>query len=342
MRQIAQPLKLGEMHERHFIFKPDWPQHLVRETAKQGGVVTVAALREAMDQPKPKGLPMAVQNLLIMVFAEHAQYAFSLHGGPFNDVTLKEIRDELALIKQELAEPQQWKTALDNSGALFGLTVNNLRTANNQNELQKQVKESVSFHLENCRSLTKDLTGRLNSLCIALANNRLMNANLAVELLEALQGKEGPPLVKALAEIKPVTSLQALAKSITSASRVSNAIADNNWALLESVWSANGSEGARIKTSVTDALAADELVANLAAALRQAQADATAIITRDKPPPPRKPDPTPPKGKKVIRHAEKKGLSAGEAKGVLAEIQAELQDGVTLDISYTIVGEEAG
>lgn len=53
-----------------------------------------------MDQPKPKGLPIAVQNLLIMVFAEHGQYAYFLYGGAYNDVTLKDIRDELTLIKQ--------------------------------------------------------------------------------------------------------------------------------------------------------------------------------------------------------------------------------------------------
>ena len=59
MRQIAQPLRLGEMHERHFIFKEEWPQHLSRELARDssgtGGDVTVLALRQAMDQPNPRG-----------------------------------------------------------------------------------------------------------------------------------------------------------------------------------------------------------------------------------------------------------------------------------------------
>ncbi|MCG7935437.1 MAG: phage resistance protein [Candidatus Thiodiazotropha taylori] len=343
MRQIAQPLKLGEMHERHFIFKPDWPQHLAREIAREGGGgdVTVAALRKAMDQPKPKGLPTAVQNLLIMVFAEHGQYAFNLHGGPFNDVTLKEIRDELVLIKQELAEPAEWQAALDNSGALFGLTVNILRTANNQNELQKQVKEAISNHLENCRTLVSDITGQLNALNLSLDNNRLNNAKLAVDLLGELQGREGPSLVRALAAIKPITTLQALAKSIISSSRVSNAIADNNWALLESVWRGNGTEGASIQKSVADALAADEMVINLAAALKQAQADATTIITREKTPP-QEPEQEPPKGKKVIRRGNQKGLNAVETKRLLAKIDSELQEGVSVDISYTIIGEDAG
>jgi hypothetical protein len=90
MRRIAQPLGLGAMHERHFLFKPDWPQHLSRELAKEAGQgaaehgdgISVARLRQAIDQPRPRGLPLPLQNLLIMVFAEHGQYAFTLHGGP--------------------------------------------------------------------------------------------------------------------------------------------------------------------------------------------------------------------------------------------------------------------
>lgn len=341
MRQIAQPLKLGEMHERHFIFKSDWPQHLAREVAKQGGDITAAVLREAMDQPKPKGLLKEVQNLLIMVFAEHGQYGYFLYGGAYNDVALKDIRDELTLIKQELAEPAQWKQACDNAGILFGLTPNPLRTANNQHDLQKKVTESVVHYLEDCKTLEADLTNQYRTLNLSLDNNRLKNAKLAVEVLENLKSQQGAALVKSLSEIKPITTLQALAKSINSAVRVSHALADNNWKLLETVWSNGSIEVQKIKKAVEDAVATDELVINLAAALKQAQTDATAIITREKPVSgPEPTPPLPPRGKKVVKSDVRKGLAINEAKVLLNEIQEQLQDGVTVDISYTIMGEE--
>ncbi|MCP4944408.1 MAG: phage resistance protein, partial [Planctomycetaceae bacterium] len=339
MRQIAQPLKLGEMHERHFIFKQDWPQHLAREVAKAGGDVTVKALRQAMDRPNPKGLPAAVQNLLIMVFAEHGQFAFTFHGGPFNDVTLKDIRDDLVLIKQELADPHQWQAALDSAGTLFGLTVNTLRTANNQNDLQKQVLAAVANYLQPCQTLMTDLTEQLNALQIGLDCNRFRNVELAINLLEALEGKEGVALVDILADIKPATSLQALARSIVSANRVSNAIADNNWELLENVWSGADRDAENIKKGVADSLAADELVTSLATALKQAQSDATAIITRRAPPPQSEPDPVT-KGRRVLKRDSRQGLSASEAKNLFSEIQSSLGDGMTVDISYSILGED--
>ena len=105
------------------------------------------------------------------------------------------------------------------------------------------------------------------------------------------------------------------------------------------MWGGSDSEAVKIKKSVADALAADELVISLAAALKQAQSDATAIITRRAPPPPPQPDPVP-KGRKVLKRGSQQGLSVGEAKTLMSEIQSELREGMTVDISYSIVGED--
>jgi hypothetical protein len=225
---------------------------------------------------------------------------------------------------------------------VLGHTINPLLTANNQNALQKEVQAEVNARLEDCRSLVADLTQQLDALGLAATGNRLANARLAVQWLEDLQSREGPALVEALAELEPVTSLQALGRSIIAATRVSHALADNNWDLLRAVW--DEGEGTRIKRAVADALAADELVTSLADALKQAQADATRLIQR--PPavvPPIDPPPTPPvrpKGKRVLKQDDRQGLAVDEARRVLKEIEPLLSDGVTLDISYRILGEK--
>ena len=344
MREIAQPLDLGTMYERHFVFKRDWCQHLSREVAKQGGDITVSRLREALDQPQPRGLQTAVQNLLIMIFAEEGQYAFTRHGGPYDGVTLKDTPDDLVLIKQALAEPGIWKQAVDNAGALFGITLSSpLRTASNQNALQGQVRAAVAEHKEACRTLKAVLNAQLQSLGMSTDGNRMRNAELAVDLLSALTDKEGPALVEELAKVEPITNMPALAKSIASASRVANAIEDNNWTLLTKVWGRPDGVGQSIKRRVHEALEADELVTNLAEALKQAQREATQLIDPTPPPQPPEPPPEPPKpprGKKVIRQDARQGLDATQAKQVLDDIQADLAPGVTVDISYTIVGEE--
>lgn len=368
MRQIAQPLKLGEMHERHFLFKEDWPRHLGRAVAQArpssdqasgqasdqtsgqgaGGELKVAMLRAAMDEPRPRGLPTPVQNLLILVFTEHGQYAFNFRGGPFEDIGLKEIRDDLVLIKQALAEPQTWQQALEHFAAVLGHAINPLRTANHQNALQKAAHAEANARLDDCRALVADLTQQHNALGLAATGNRLANAQLAVQWLEDMQSREGPVLVEALADLKPVTSAQALGRSIISAARVSNALADNNWDLLKAVW--DSGEGRRIKQAVAEALAADELVTPLADALKQAQRDATRLIQRPPPTdPPVEPPVVPPvdpikppggsKGKRVLKEDSRQGLKVGEARRALREIASLLEGDVTLDIRYQILGD---
>ena len=342
MRAIAQPLKLGEMHERHFIFKDDWPKQLTRELARDeqaGDPVTVARLRAAMDKPNPRGLTEPVQNLLIMVFAEQGQYAFTLHGGDYSP-TLKDMPDNLVLIKQDLSEPEVWRKGLDNAAAVFGISANSLRTANHQNALQKQVREVIDGELGHCESLLAELRGRLEKLGQAAAGNRLGNAEYAVKLLRDLQQKEGAALVAALAEIEPVTSLQALGKSIKSAASVAQSIQDNNWALLERVWSSGQKVGKAIKSRVLAAFREDELVTPLAAVLKQAQRDATDSITIPPDHSPTKPEEPAqvraPAGRVVVARGEQSGLDRSKARSLFARIEEELAEGYTLDVSYTI------
>lgn len=348
MRSIAQPLKLGEMHERHFIFKPDWPNQLTRELAKsqQGNEpITVKRLRDAIDQPNPRGLPEQVQNLLIQVFAEFGQYAYSFHGGNYA-VTLKDMPDNLVLIKQDLAKPEQWKKGSEIAAEVLGVTVSPLLTANNQGELQKQVSEKVTDRLPACELLVKELTARLNVLRQPLTGNRLCNAQHGLELLRNLQGKDGAELVNALAEIKPITSNLALSKSISSAASVVQAMQDNNWPLLENIWSGNDPAGKAIRQRVCDALTADELVTSLSPALRQAQQDATKLITeRTQPPvPPVVPPESPvtPPSTRVVKQDRKTGLNRQAAKAWFAELEAEMKPGDTLEVSYTILHSDSG
>jgi hypothetical protein len=182
----------------------------------------------------------------------------------------------------------------------------------------------------------------LDALGFSKDGNRLKNAELALEVLDSLADKEGPALVEVLAKVEPITTIPALARSMAAAGRVANAIEDNNWSLLTKVWSRPDGAGGPIKKRVQDALSTDELVTSLAEALKQAQQEATQLI--DPAPTPQPPEPPtppkPPRGKKVLRQDNHRGLDASQAKQLLDEIQAELSANVTLDISYTIVGED--
>ncbi len=338
MRGIAQPLGLGEMHERHFIFKDDWPKAMARGLAqddKQGESVTVERLRGTMDIPNPRGLPEEVQNLLIMVFAEHGQYAFMFHGNEY-DVTLKDMPDNLVLIKQALAEPEVWKAGCDNAGAIFGLSPNPLRTANHQNTLVKDVHEEVRRSLPECELLVDTLKDVSSRLRLGNDIDRLKTAEYALVLLKKLYKTEGADLLELLAQAQPPTSLQAVGKSIRSARSVAQALRDNNWELLTTVWQQGGDGAKEIKQKVASTLSDDELVSDMAATLRKAQQDATRLISQQASSPTE--DRTKPgvPGRRVVKSDNRSGLTRSQLQVVLRELEAELSDDVTVDISYVI------
>ncbi|MDA1277085.1 MAG: phage resistance protein [Verrucomicrobia bacterium] len=65
LRQIANPLKLGDMTtESAFVLGHHWKNHFDRKEAEHGGPVTVTKLREWMDEPQRWGLPRDLRNAL--------------------------------------------------------------------------------------------------------------------------------------------------------------------------------------------------------------------------------------------------------------------------------------
>lgn len=349
MREVAQPLGLGEMHERHFLFREDWPNTLRRNLAGDGqgdAPLTIARLRAAIDQPSAKGLPESIQNLLIIVFAEHGQYAYLQHGQEY-EPSLKDMPDHLVLIKQELAEPMTWKQALDKAGAIFGLTPKTLRTANNQNDLVKTVHDEVRLYLTHAEALKAELREQLQQLGEPLAGNRLRTADYAVDLLADLAQLDAAELVERLAACQPPASDQALGRSLNSAQDVVTLLKNNNWALLQKMWSGSNERGQAIRQKVVEALSADELVKPLGPVLRQAQLEVTELIEPTPVPPvPSVPEPAPvppeAPGFKLVKQESRKGLGRKEAHSLFAAIEAELEEGQIIDVTYTITRKEGG
>jgi hypothetical protein len=150
MLQVAVPLRLGEMGETHFVLGRHWYDHFSRRT---GRPVTVAKLREAIDQPQCMGLPLPVQNLLIQLYADQANRSFYLHGGPYQP-KLDDLPDELELREQPLPSQEQWDEALQRGGKVFGLAVSPLRNATNASDLSNKLGDVATRALEPCQTIT--------------------------------------------------------------------------------------------------------------------------------------------------------------------------------------------
>lgn len=355
VRSIANPLKLGEMGETHFVLSRHWSEHFDRHHAQDVGAITVGKLRGWIDQPEAMGLPKDVQNLVILTFAGQTDRGFFLHGGPAAP-TLENLSDEIELREEALPAKDDWREALRRAQLLFGLTPPEVLNAANVVALVDQV-----------RGKAKDVDAAIDSLCRELpvrlaaqgvepaASDRLTTTRSARTLLSGVLSASDDRVVSALAGAEVRTSDAAMVQTIGKAKLIDELVRTIDWDLFEAVGKLaddRKTAGQAILKRVQDVLAADEYAIALKPAMDEARRKALRLLTDAPNPPPAKPpaqapDPAPgppPPGARVVEHSERKGLDGATARQVFAGIGRKLGEDpdYRLTIQWEIWKEERG
>ncbi|WP_291980612.1 hypothetical protein [Luteitalea sp.] len=308
VRDIAQPLELGTMAETHFVLGQYWSQHFNRKRAQDGGPVTVRRLRAWIDEPKPRGLPEEVGNLVILLWAEQQQLAFTLHGGPVT-VTLDDMRDELELKAQKLPSHEVWQVAVRRAQEVFGLPASPLLNAANVAQLVSGLRENAQAQRRDAHALVERLSPVLRDFGHELAGTRRGRTAVAVQtLLERIATAEPEMAIDVLAATPGETSDAAMGRSVSQSSALVAAFTSTAWDLFEAVdrlVDERQVAGRALRQRVAEALEADELAVPLAPTLRAAQGDAVRLLA----PPPPPPRPTGAGGPAATRWREIKASS---------------------------------
>src|SRR5205085_9670121 len=114
-KKIANPLKVGVMHEAHFVLGHDWPE-LINRRAAGKAKVTVSDVPEWLTDAQP-GLPPLVQNSVIASYAIHADNAWLRGEQPVDAPRLQAITDDMELRSQPLPTDEEWELAMRRSQA---------------------------------------------------------------------------------------------------------------------------------------------------------------------------------------------------------------------------------
>jgi hypothetical protein len=358
LRQIANPLRLGEMgHDAtHFVLGQYWKNHFTRKAAESGGEVTVAKLRGWIDEPKAMGLPKEVQNLLILTYAEQTNRSFFLHSGPYG-VSLADIPDLCELREQRLPSEESWTKAVSRAGAIFGLAPSALLNAVNLLALVKGVKEKTAAALPACRGYQDELLTRLRALGVSVDDaDRAKTVAATVGLLSRLNDGQEDAVVGILASAVVDTSEQAMGESLAKAVSLRECLRATTWDLLDAVGKLDDSrkpEGLEIQKLVREALAHDEHVQAIGPRLRELQSRATQLLTKQIAPPLPPPDPAgpisppvspsdPKKGKSVVRRDQKENLTMSETTALVSELSETLapNEEIRLSVAWVVEAEE--
>ena len=344
LRQMANPLRLGEMHEDAFILGRHWCDHFLRKAAETGEAISVAKLRRWMDEPRPAGLPRDVQNLVILVFADQTNRSFFLHGGPAQG-TIDNLADELELREQRLPASPEWEAAVGRAAKILGLTASPLASATSVAKLAADAKKAAAEHRTSCSALVTRLGEQMRRLGLEPnSSSRHRTAVAALGFLEAIHAAADDGVVTAIVRAEVATSAEAMGTSIRKAAAVVAVLGSARNDLLEAVAALvddRKNAGAAILQRVREAIDKDELAVGLEGALRAAEADSAKLLSSATSQPP----PVPSPGMRLVERSHARGLEPDNGAEVLDGLRRRLMErpGRRLSIEWSIEEpEDAG
>jgi hypothetical protein len=267
VRQISGPLNLGTLHETAFVLGEEWKNHFIRQTAGESGQLTVGALRRAINLPQPRGLPVFLQDLLILVFAAQTNQALLRYQSPIpGDVG--ELKDEDLLRQEELPSEETWRKARAIAEEIFGLSqLPAMPTAAGVMAFSTRVKTWLSEkHAQSSLSaLQSSLVPLLATFGIEGENSaRMITARETASWLRKLDQAEGTKLVELVANARFSSAPAAIARGMSTSQALAGYLAQTSW--LTTIERARQLGGAATTAAealvqqIADALRHDELV----------------------------------------------------------------------------------
>lgn len=293
VRSVVNPCQLGQMGETHLLIEPHWQSRFSQCHARDGGgTITVAKLRQWIDTPAPMGLPLELQNLIILAFAASTNRRFTLHGGPF-EPSVDNLPDELELREQSLPNASDWQIALQRASSLFGLTLGQTLNAANVGKLVDEVKQKASEKRDAVTRLVSQVRDRSVRYAAGGSNARQQTAESALSLLATLGQASEAELVSAFAAADLQTSEAAVSRAIGQAKVCADSLENGNWQLFDVVRGltdlrADAAQG--IIRRLAEVLSSDEHVVGLKSRLEELQRDAMLLLAAPAPAPAPTPD----------------------------------------------------
>jgi len=295
VRSVVNPCQLGQMAETHLLIEPHWPSRFSQSHARdEGGPITVAKLRKWIDMPTPMGLPLELQNLIILAYAASTSRRFTMRGGPF-EPSVDSMPDELELREQSLPNAGNWQLALQRASSLFGLTLGQTLNAANVGKLVDEVKQKVADKRDALTRLVVQVRDRAGRYAAGAMGARQQTAESAQALLAAVASAADAEVVTALAMADLQTSEAAVGRALGQAKVCADALeAGSYWQLFDVVLKLGDqrSDAAQvIGRRLAEVLTSDEHVLALKGRLDELQRDAMGLLAAPAPVPSMAPAP---------------------------------------------------
>lgn len=285
VRQITGPLNMGVMHETAFVQGEDWKNHFLRHESSESGPLTVASLRRAINLPQPRGLPLLLQDLLILSFAAQTNRTILRYQTPVPG-EIGELKEDDILKQEELPSAETWAKARTMAEEIFGLThlpamPTSAGVLTFGSKVQTYLTERKS--LANLSALQSSLVPVLATFGIEGENSaRMITARETSTWLRRLDKAEGAASVELVAGASFSSAPAAIARGLATSESLANYLGQTSWLTsMERAKQLVGTFAIRVESltqKITDALRHDELVQPLRETLESAAKSANELI----------------------------------------------------------------
>lgn len=355
VRAVVNPSQIGQMGETHLLIEPHWQARFAQSHARDGGgVITVGKLRQWIDSPAPMGLPLELQNLIILTYAATTNRRFVQRGGPF-EPSIDSLPDELELREQALPDATHWQTAVQRASSLFGLTPAQVLNAANVGRLVDDVKQAAAQRRDALARLVAQVRDRSGRYTAGVAGARQQSAESAQALLASLVQAAESDVVATLAAAPLHTSEPAVGRTVGQAQACADALTNARWEMFDAMRDMQDHRrdaAALVLSRLSEVLTSDEHVVPLKARLDELERDAMRLLTAAAPPPAPAPVPPPPgvtpapapvalppapaaMGPEVIEEKQQLHLSGAAATAALDDLKARLAKDQDLELTLS-------
>jgi hypothetical protein len=298
----SSPTSLGELRENRYVLTTAtcwWSQHLLQVAANDGYTENfpVGLLRQFFDRPASFGFDRELQNLIIEVFALEQQLAWYERDRPVQITSLAAIHDNLELRHPPMPDEQEWIDAVRRGQAIFGEKLPSWRTPANLGPLARALRAKAGQWQIAAADLAHKLAAHADDLGLdaSASVGRLATARRMAHLVKELANEgEDVVLVKTLARADLADLDESAAgAALAQAGGVAAELGRNHyWPVFQAIAVRAGSDirAREINDQLRLAARHEQHGTDLAAALSDTFAAATALLAADRPAPKPRPE----------------------------------------------------
>ncbi|MDO5628743.1 MAG: hypothetical protein Q4G43_10515 [Mobilicoccus sp.] len=257
LRRVANPARIGQATETHYIFGDaymPWAVELDKALALRGNPDDPVTITEAREWIAGLGLGLTepVADLVIIAWAALRQRVWYVRGAAEHHAPEPgQLTAAMDLRTQELPTQEEWDQARDTAGHLFGITFPRYLNPQAVAALAEKVRAAAAELREPASGLVGVLDDSYRRAGVTDASGapRLTTARSAHDIVDRLAQLDGVHLVRALAGIDLAGTGPAMSLSLTTAGQVRAALSGFRWERLADALAARDGEGERAEAA---------------------------------------------------------------------------------------------